>query len=230
MLKRHKDAVINTIRHHDFVIADFEDHAYEDFIVIRHKSTNLAFRFKVDDDQRFSLSAKTYNHRHDFKLLKSAFEEFEKALQVFSDWLDNSVKVAIEEESMSDPFLAFRASADKSMISAFADDDTSLLNEEEQREIRQRLDQFHKLIIQNYTMDEGIKRRIASEVEYVKEAAKRTNKRDYKAIILKFIYDIGVNILSNLAATQLEGVGKTLPARFLSLFSSVFGIAPSGLN
>jgi hypothetical protein len=142
---------------------------------------------------------------------------FKRCLTVFTDkFLKEQIKSFIEEKNAVDPWISLKSK--NNLFEALNNEDETPFTPIEKKQIVTTINQFEKLVTEKFNLVGAQLQHVQKELNYLRESTDRLNKRDWKAVAKNIIYDIGVNIIGNLALQ--------IPAAFWIIVKEAFRIIP----
>jgi hypothetical protein len=121
----------------------------------------------------------------------------------FKGWLQRHVLPYKAELDEPDPLLEgeeqgmSEESKSKSAFQTISDNDTTKFNEAEIKLLIASIDRVEEQIYSNFDVKPEVAESVKAELNYAKEATKTLNKRDWKAVTQKVMYDVGISVTAN---------------------------------
>ena len=208
MVKKFQKILVNKIQIVGLSPDDFEVFERELIFSLMHKKSELYFRFDQDpsDYQFFSYTYSNFPNPRSSES-NNAYIEFNRIKTIFTDWLDYHVKIYEEELNSPNPWQEWKKESQPA-FTEINDKDTSKFTPQERKEIVDAIGRFEKSVEENFKLNEEQRKEVKAELRYLNDATERVNKRDFKAIAQKLIYDIFTNIIANIAVSVGGEVAK----------------------
>jgi len=226
MLKKHDKEIIEAIKSVGIDPNVFERVTTIRYLELHHKSSGLSCVFSYDREDFEGPFRFRFNSFKNKDYFNEGFDrELESLISYkFNVWLIDFIKPIVDNENEPDPWLTSEEERN-STFSQINDLDTNDFSKKEKESIDSSLIKFQHLIEENFRLTEELRSKIQEELNYLSNATKRLNKRDWKAIAQKIIYDIGVSIVSNIAVEATKTLLRNeIPGLFWAIVRESFNL------
>jgi len=201
-----------------YLVTDFEIKNDELRTNIKLNDSDLFFLFKMDraNFKSFTCSYNVYTgvERKNYNDV-SKWKHFTDVKSTFKGWLTNSISEFIKERDYPDPLERLKLEA---RLFAGGHRDASQFSVEEKLIVRDVVNKFGKALEQKFSITDTAKQEVKNDLDYLSDSVDRLNKRDFMAVCRQVIYDMGINISSNL----LLDAGKSVVNSSLPSISPTF--------
>ncbi len=215
MLKRYKNEFFKTIQSAGLDISDFsgEEIFYKEYpaFKITYTPGNIFFvaRHFKDDPKLFDCMYAQFTGTNPPPEIGLIPEEgwyiFEAVISTFQRWLDNEVRVTMEEALIPDLW----SQATSSFIEAHPIDsqEASNFTEEEREQIKLAASTFRLLVQETFAPTEDQRTVVAEQLAYLVSSVDRLNRFDWKAVAISTLMAISVALsLDTERGRQLYGL------------------------
>jgi hypothetical protein len=218
MLKKHKNALLETIAKRGFDPARFEAReedsrslslphvrllgSRDDSFKIFLRDSPMQFNIANDDQDFFSLQYQYREFTPGFPMTEmSSYMPFESAelheltiLSEFNRWLNNTVRSYIDDAELPDLWAQLNEYRSIVSPSDNPQDEESDFSPEEKQELRAVVGRFHELVSENFEPTPEQEAFITERLDYLTKAADRLNRFDWRGVALSIVLSIGVNL------------------------------------
>lgn len=209
--KKEYEMVLDTISKVGLSVKEFSFDNSEKRFSITYSDTRLKFILHPHPSE---LNQFTYGYtlyKRDFPMLggDSKYKYIVDILANLKKWLSEHVIEYITEENRPDPLEKYLQAAN-GLLEDFNDDDSGKFSEIEIEKITTANKKLIQLLEENYNIPDEQKEKISNKLKDIEEKAKTLDKNVWKPFALKTLYDIGVNIIANVAASIVMAGGTAL--------------------
>ena len=203
MLKEHKNHWLNLIKKRidpsRFYVSNIGDNEFR----INYENSPLIFIIKQAQStfDYFNVRYTQFRPKFPFRYIGSNYKfprrmeslKVEDVDRRLNDWI-SVVKRYILEETTPDLWAQFGNFSDFTNTSRIIDEDYKPFTENQRRLLKEGLNKFNKLIVENYKPTEDQLDFISQRLGYLKEAVDRLNRFDWKSLAFSIVTSIAVNL------------------------------------
>lgn len=120
--------------------------------------------------------------------------QIESVLDSFRTWLDQVVNRYLKERVLPDLWSQVGIYELIEINHFFLANDTSKFSKEERKQIRIALQEFKRLVSENFQTSKAQDRRISDQLEYLSEAVNRLNRFDWRGIAISTVIAIAIQL------------------------------------
>jgi hypothetical protein len=215
MLKEQKKKILEIFELNSLNPLDFDLQSIDDKVKITHKDSQLFFVFQEhpgnQDYYTFQYSCFTSKRGVNGS---SEYEQFGIMLNHFIKWIENHVKVYINEQIQVDPWEELKNYRELNFQS-INNNDTDFFRPEEKLDLLKHISEFENILSQKFNLNSAQQSEIKEQLKYLASRVDNLNKRDWKAVAQRVIYDIGLIILGN-------SITAKIPDEFWDIVKQVF--------
>jgi hypothetical protein len=223
--------IIATINDFGLNKTDFRTSSNKEFFCLEYKDSGLMFRFHynpIELDQ-FTYSKTSYTRNRQSTSDHSVFLSVDSVIKFFKKWLANDVGKFIEEENLPNPWTI--DTDPNNTFSSIKETDSTRFDKVSSLEIKTAINQFESQLLQTFKLEGEKLESIKSELKYLSESVDRLNKRDFKAVGRRIIYDIGIEIAASLSVDISKNILLSeIPPLFWSIVRQCFIVIFNGLT
>lgn len=175
-------------------LADFRFSYPTRAFIIKLRNTKLLFSFKYDS---------FYNEFHfrQISFMPKFYEsqwhgerKFEKIKEHFLSWLRTSVKEFIKDKEQPDLWAELKNHRLFLDDVEITDENTSDFSEQEKTDLRNSLENFKKIIGENFKPNPKQTEYINKQLDYLSEAVERLNRFDWRGLAISTLMSIAINL------------------------------------
>lgn len=183
--------------------------------------SQLYFSIKqgIDDFNKFTYMFVLF--RPEFPIMESPGElDIEDIEKWFTLWIKSEVTPCLEELKTPDMWTHYREYIGEIPTFKTSDQEYEKFSDDEKVQIKESIDKFRLLIVENYNpIDEQLEE-INERLDYLGKAIDRLNRFDWKSVALSTVIGIATNL-----AVDAEG-GRKLFELFQEAFSQLIQLLP----
>jgi hypothetical protein len=227
MLKEHRKKLLDIIHDYEdqvpldklvWAIRDFDSTVTRClFVGIEDSPVEFWARSLPDDFDRFEAQWTAF--KPGFPLSGWVGEGREKSIddivKYFEYWLRDTAVRYVSEVYEPDPWGHLRQFQPLISDSTFTQEDLRSFTQQEKIEIRRSLQEFKRVVYENYTPDEAQQEFIEERLDYLSKSVDRLNRFDWRALAVSVVIGIGINLSVD------TSTGATLLRLFERAFQSI---------
>lgn len=164
--------------------------------IIRVRNTPLKFTVRPSDTDFDYYGYRLTQFKPGYPEQDSVFStvSFSRLLNNFREWLEKTVRVYLKEEETPDLWKqieTYRSFVDEPPVE---DRDTSDFSEEEKADVRQSVEEFKRLVAENFVPTVEQQEYIDRELDYLSNAVDRLNRFDWRGLAISTLMGIAINL------------------------------------
>jgi hypothetical protein len=123
-----------------------------------------------------------------------SYASIRDVLSIFTEWIKETVEVYLNEENTPDLWLqieTYRSFVDER---SGDDRDTSDFTEDEKEDVRRSVEDFKRLVAENFSPSKEQQEYINKELDYLSNAVDRLNRFDWRGLAISTLTGIAINL------------------------------------
>lgn len=179
-------------------------------LIFTARNSNANFH---DFDCRYTVFSPRFNTT-DYEP-EGGWEDFDGLTEDFNDWLQNHVKLYIQEQAEPDLWARIESQTPLVNGAAISQEDTNVFSDDEKIRVRMSINEFRILLIKNFKPKSEEIEVINDRLEYLSNSVDRLNKIDWRSVAITTLIAISTTL-----SLDTEK-GRLLFDLFKQIFSSV---------
>jgi len=202
MLKKYKNRLLQVIQEKGLDPKLFEAKETEDsdsdVFTVRLADTQLTFiaRNSNRDFHDFDCRYATFSPSFDITdyAPQAGWEDFDELTKDFDEWLENHVKLYIQEQAEPDMWELIASQAPLVNGSEMPEENINTFSEDEKIRARMSINEFRILLIKNFEPSSDEIQAINDRLDYLSNAVDRLNKFDWRGLAIMTLIQISLTL------------------------------------